>query len=138
MTRPYVSSPGVGHEVIVIEKTVTGTGAADETNINLTNDISWANWIDVYIYYTPSAYTIATANTPTIDIDLEYSYDGTNYADLIDSFAQVTTTAGGERIMETRSDTVGWGPYLRFECAVSTADTTIASYDIVITIVAGV
>lgn len=129
-----------GYRVWKTSKTITGTGSADETNVDVSVDLAWASWMDVYIYVTPSTETgDGTVLTPTIDIDLEYSYDGTNYSDLIADFTQRTTSAAGEVKVKHRSATgpINWGPWLRFECAVGSGNTTVASYTVDFTIVAG-
>ena len=108
--------------VTSISTTATGTGTADNTYVSVGHELGGYSWIEAQV----SADVLTSSGqcaSPTLDVTLESSLDGTNY-DTVVTFTQGTTAAIRERKSALRSTTAFMGRWVRAKCAVATSSGT--------------
>lgn len=105
-----------------------GTGGADATIQSLSSKAQIYNQVEIQIN---SAAPTGSPTTPTLDVILQGSFDGTNWFTVI-ALPQATTLAAVSQRKVSRNDQdVVWGLQHRLQASVGTA-AGVATYGVVV------
>ncbi|MEN6536708.1 MAG: hypothetical protein ABFD89_23835 [Bryobacteraceae bacterium] len=111
------------HNVRLSESIASGDGAAVTAYVDVPGKVSGFTSLTGQLI---SAAPTGTVTTPTLDVTVQSSFDGTNWFDVM-AFTQATTAAVNEAKFDSKAKTLTMGSMLRVKFLAETA-SGVATY----------